>query len=108
MKEKVLQRCQQAVLDIDDRPSQPEVPSGIIQINPADADVTSGEEFRITCYISVSGFTLTWKKLNERLPAQAYQQAGTLVIPSANAIIFIFVCHQSDQIWRFFANLATF
>ena len=70
-----------AVLDIDDRQQQPEVPSGSVQINPADADVTSGDEVQISCYISVSGFTLTWSKLNDRLPGQAYQQSGTLIIP---------------------------
>lgn len=70
-----------AVLDIEDRPSQPEPSTGVIQINPADADVNAGDEVRIACYCSDSGYTLTWKKVNERLPAQAYQQAGTLVIP---------------------------
>jgi hypothetical protein len=73
-----------AVISIQDQPPDPEAPWQVVQVSPTDADVQSGDEVRISCYCPTPGFTLTWSKLNDRLPPQAYQQAGTLVIPAVS------------------------
>ncbi len=70
-----------AVLNIEELTGPTETQWEIVQIDPQDAEATAGDEVRISCYFPASGFTLTWKKQNDRLPPQAYQQAGTLIIP---------------------------
>jgi hypothetical protein len=70
-----------AVVNIEDQSPGPEPQWEVVQIDPQDADVSAGDEVRISCYYPASGFTLTWNKQNDRLPPQAYQQAGTLIIP---------------------------
>ena len=71
-----------AILNIEEQTSGgTETTWGVIQIDPLNYDATAGDEVRISCYYPGSGFTLTWKRQNDRLPQQAYQQDGTLIIP---------------------------